>query len=153
MPLAEVARAHGVRGEVRLRVYNQDSDLLLDVPRVRVGERDVEVEDVRRVPGAILMKLGGVDDRDAAAALRGAPVLVRRSDFPALLPGEFYVCDIEGARVVHGGREIGRVARLASYPTVEALVVGDREIPLTDAFVERVDAERGEVVLRELPVE
>ncbi len=36
VPLAEVARPHGVRGELRLRPYNQDSDVLLDLDEVAV---------------------------------------------------------------------------------------------------------------------
>lgn len=151
MLLAEVARPHGVRGELRLKVFNADSDLLLGVENVRVGDKERLVDNARRANEAILMKLRGVDDRDAADTLRGAEISVRRSVFPALGEGEFYVCDIEGARVVHEGREIGRVTALRSYPTVEALVVGELEIPLTDAYIESVDATEGVVVLRELP--
>lgn len=152
-----MARPHGVRGEVRLKLYNQDSDLLLDVEFVRVGEKERIVDHARRANDAILMKLRGIDDRDAADTLRDAKVAVRRSDFPKLEDGEFYVADVEGATVVFDGKEIGKVTTIRSYPTVEALVVGvleekgELEIPLTDAFIESVDTEKGVVVLRDLP--
>ena len=152
--LAEVTRPHGVRGEVRLRVYNADSDLLLDQRSVRLelpdgAARVQAVSSMRRADGAILAKLAGVDDRDAADALRGARVCVRRDAFPPLDDGEFYVCDVEGARVEGPDGVVGTVRDLASYPTVDALVVegskGRFEVPLLDSFVVVVDVGAGVV--------
>src|SRR6476661_894589 len=105
VPLAEVARPHGVRGELRLKLFNKDSDLLLNLEEVLVrlkegGEHEVTVDKARRADIAILMKLHSVDDRDRADELRGALICARRRDFPALEEGEFYTCDIVGARVV-----------------------------------------------------
>jgi 16S rRNA processing protein RimM len=171
--LADVMRAHGVRGEVRLRPFRTDSDLLLDVAEVLVrfpaepsrrarpaapppqSEALRRVEFARRANDAILMKLEGVDDRDEADGLRGAVVCVRRGDFPDLEDGEFYACDVEGARViVEGGDELGTVRELQSLPSVELLVVDPKdggpafEVPLVDAFVAGVDVEEGVVTLR-----
>jgi 16S rRNA processing protein RimM len=153
VPLAEVARPHGVRGELRLRLYNADSDLLLDLDEVLLRPAEgsevlLRVEGARRANDAILMKLVSVDDRDRADELRGAAVCARRADFPPLEEGEFYACDVAGARVVvEGGDELGTVAELRTYPTVDVLVVtatdGGRawEVPLVDSVVLRVDVE------------
>lgn len=155
--LAEVARPHGVRGELRLRVFNQESDLLLDVERVLLrtkdGDKPMIVDFARRTNDAILMKLRGIDDRDRAAALRGAEVCVKRADFPPLEAGEFYACDIEDARVLLGAEDIGRVRELRTYPSVDVLYVEGHkkwEVPLTSEFIERVDPENKLVVLRTL---
>src|SRR5580698_1587005 len=129
--VAEVARPHGVRGELRLKVYNPDSDLLTRragaAVRLRLpdgSERDVAVLHAREANKALLVRLAGVDDRDAAEALRGAEVCVPRDAFPPLAEGEFYACDLEGARaVLRSGEEVGRVTGLVSYPTCDALVV------------------------------
>lgn len=147
--LGAVTRPHGVRGEIRIQPYNPDSELLLEVAEVKLRlprgeERIVEFEHARRAHDAFLVKLPGVDDRDAAEALRGAEVLVRRSEFPPLEEGEFYVCDVIGAAVVGPNGEIGRVENFVTYPSVEVFVVrgkdGNRfEIPLLDEFVERID--------------
>jgi 16S rRNA processing protein RimM len=160
--LAEVARPHGVRGEVRLKVFNRDSDLLLALACVFVRlpngeEHDVSVDSARRADAAILMKLHSIDDRDRAEELRGALVCVRREDFPPLEDGEFYVCDVEGAAVKvsdRGGATIGAVSEIRSYPSVDALVVDANdggkpwEVPLVETFIEKVDVEAGVVVLK-----
>lgn len=163
VPVAEVARPHGVQGEIRLKVYNQGSDLLLRRPPVKLlladgTERDAVVDTAREVNKAILVRLVGVSDRDAALALRGARIAVARDQFPPLDEGEFYACDVEGARaVLASGEEIGTVAGLSSYPTCDVLLIdrttpaGGRarrlEVPLLDAYVGHVDVERGVVEL------
>jgi 16S rRNA processing protein RimM len=164
VPLAVVGRPHGVRGEVRAHSFNKDSALLLELDEVLVrfvdGERageahEVSIDVARPGNDAILLKLHGVDDRDAADGVRGAQLCARRGDFPPLAEGEFYACDVEGAEVVDpDGQTVGRVTSLATYPSVEVLVVetpkGRYEVPLVDAYVDTVDPSAGRVVLRTL---
>jgi 16S rRNA processing protein RimM len=161
VPLAEVARPHGVRGELRLRLFNKDSEVLVEREEVLVRlkdgeEHEVSVDRARRADDAILMKLYSVDDRDRADELRGALICVRRAEFPPLGEGEFYVCDAAGARVMCEGRSIGVVKDVRNYPSVDALVVTaedkgvDWEIPLVDAFIAGMDLESGVVELRTL---
>lgn len=154
--VAEVARPHGILGELRLKLYNPDSDLLLRRPSARLrlpdGEaREIAITSAREANKAVLVRLAGVDGRDAAEALRGAEICVPRDAFPALGDGEFYACDLEGARaVLRSGEELGRVVGVTSYPTCDVLVVeraggGRLEVPLLEAFVGAVDAAQGVV--------
>jgi len=158
--LAEVTKPHGIRGEVRVKLYNSDSDLLAELDEVRVRdtagkERMMTMTSVRGADeGHLLVKFEGVDSRDDAERLRSLILLVSRDEFPPLDEGEFYVCDIVGARLLGPQGEIGKVHTLVSYPTADALVVtleggkvGAAELPLIDEFIERVDAERGEVLV------
>jgi 16S rRNA processing protein RimM len=154
VPLAEVARSHGVKGEVRLKLYNADSDLLLDADEVLLrlpdgDEQEVSVDTARRANDAILMKLHAVDDRDKADELRTSIISLRRSDFPKLEDGEFYFCDAIGAKVKFGDVLLGEVKEIVTYPSVSVIVVkafdGGKnwEVPLTDAFIASVDVEAG----------
>ena len=148
--LAEVARPHGVRGEVRVKMYNSDSELLPSLREVLVRRRDgversVKLESVRGADtGFLLAKLEGIDDRDAAESFRGAELLVRRDAFPPLEQGEFYACDLVGARLYGPDGELGIVEDLATYPTADVLVGrlsgGVRfEIPLVDDYIDEID--------------
>ena len=148
--LAEVARPHGVRGEVRVKMYNSDSELLPSLAEVLVRrqdgvERSIRLESVRGADtGYLLAKLEGVDDRDAAEVFRGAELCVRRDAFPPLEDGEYYACDLVGARLLGPDGELGIVEDLATYPSADVLVGrlsgGTRcEIPLVDDYIEEID--------------
>lgn len=161
VPLAEIARPHGVKGEVRLRLFNKASDTLLGLDEVLVRlpdgeEHEVSVETARRADSAILMKLYSVNDRNRAEELRGALICVRRRDFPAPESGEFYAIDVVGAEVRVDSARIGVVQEIISYPSVEAMLVraddgnGDWEVPLAEQWIERVDAAARVVELRNL---
>jgi 16S rRNA processing protein RimM len=148
--LAEVSRPHGVRGELRVKMYNSDSELLPSMPEVLVRKRDgvertIRLESVRGADeGHFLAKLEGVDDRDAAESFRGAQLCVRRDAFPPTEEGEFYACDVVGARLYGPDGELGIVEDLTSYPTTDVLVArlsgGMRcEIPLVDDYIGAID--------------
>lgn len=172
IPVAEVARPHGVRGELRLKLYNEGSELLLRPRAVKLRladgeEREAQISKARTANKALLVTLSGVDERGQAEALRDARVCVPRDEFPPLAAGEFYACDIEGARVVLAdGVQVGQVTGLQSYPTCDVLVVrrdgvvgpgaGPEsppaapsllEIPLTQAFIRSVDLDAGIVMI------
>jgi len=159
VPLAEIARPHGVRGEIRLKVFNRASDVLVEQDEVLVRlpdgeEHEVSVERARWADDAILMKLFSVDDRDKADSLRGGLVCVRRRDFPPLEEGEFYAVDAIGAEARLDGAPLGEVIEIVSYPTAEALLVrtpeGDWEIPLTEDYVGKVDTDAHVVEIKTL---
>ena len=151
VPIAVVAKAHGLQGEIRVHVFNPESDLLERLATVLLAlpdgtEREVELESVRYAPGAVLITLPGVETREQAEALRGAELRAPRAAFDQPEKGEFYICDLERCAVLLGGQSIGSVERVLSYPTCDVLVVaradGSRiEVPLHEDFVAQVRIE------------
>lgn len=159
VPLAEIARPHGVRGEVRLKLFNASSDVLLEQDEVLVRlpdgeEHEVSVDKARRADDAILMKLYSVDDRDRAEELRGAHICVRRRDFPPLEEGEHYSVDLVGLEARRAGAVLGKVIDVVAYPTLDVLAVADEgqvwEVPMTEAYLGAVDLEGGTVEVKTL---
>ena len=158
--IGQIARPHGVQGELRVRVYNPESGLLgrgrtVTIQPAEGPARLAKVARVRETEGALLVTLDGVADRTAAEAIRGAELSIKRSEFPDLPDGEFYACDVEGARALLNGELIGTVERLQSYPTCDVLVItkttGEEvELPLVDGLVERVDGDAGVVHITSL---
>jgi 16S rRNA processing protein RimM len=119
----------------------------------------VSVDGARRADDAILLKLHSIDDRDRADELRGAVLSMRRGDFPALGPGEFYHCDVIGVEAVaiDGAgveRPFGTVEGFRSYPSAETIVIrsstGVLEVPMIENFVETIDGVSRRVVLKNL---
>jgi 16S rRNA processing protein RimM len=92
-----------------------------------------------------ILKLRGVDSREAAEALRGERLMISRDAAPPLEPDEWWADDLVGLDVVDGDEPVGVVARVVSYPSCEVLEVGDLLIPLIGDAVRDVDLVAGRI--------
>lgn len=118
------------------------------------GPRLFTVESARRHSGAVVARLQGIADRDAAHALKGAEVLVSRADFPPLPAGEYYWVDLVGCAVVNlAGETLGVVAEVDDHGAHAILRVqpqdgeaGERLIPFVPAYIEEVDIDARRIV-------
>lgn len=151
-----VGRAHGIRGEVKVRLHNSSSDALAHAKQVLLvtprGPVTLEVERVRRTPSGPIVQLEGIASREQTESLRGARVLVRRADLPPLDPGDYYLVDLVGCTVLLGGKPFGRAIAVRPDPTVDTLVIelvsgGTAEQPILEPWILRVDVDRAIVEL------
>jgi 16S rRNA processing protein RimM len=155
LPVGRVARAHGVRGRIVLAPYNAHSEGLDRVAALwlRVGgsvPKRFEVARAERAAQGYLVALRGIDDRDAASALRGHEALVARSELPVAEEGEMYAADLVGYAVQdQSGGARGEVVGLESAGLQELLRVrnGGRESLVPFALVKEVDEERRRMVI------
>jgi len=149
--------AFGVRGEVKLESF---TDPLRAIAKyepwilrdVRGVERSCEGVRVREGVKGLIATLPGIEDKDAADALRGVDVLVPRSALPPAAAGEYYWVDLEGLRVVNvEGVDFGTVSHLFSTGANDVLVArGERErmIPFVQPdFIRSVDFDDGVVTV------
>jgi 16S rRNA processing protein RimM len=155
LAIGRVARAHGLKGELRIEPFFEGSDALEQVDELWLS-RDAAagapaasparyvLEWARAVPRAYLVKVEGIEERNGAEALRGATVWVARSALPEpAASGEYYLVDLLGAKVVGPEGEIGTVVEIATHPSVDAIVIRTLdgrtlEQPLVAAFLARV---------------
>ena len=122
--LAAVAGAHGVKGELRLKLFTDSIDNLKRYGTVLVGGTERKLESVRLGSAGAITRIAGVSDRSAAEALRGTLVEVDRSALPPLEEGEYYHADLIGlACVDSSGRELGRVVAVENYGAGDLLEV------------------------------
>lgn len=148
--IGAVARAHGVRGELRVVLHNPSSSALDEVEVLFVGERELAVESVRPTNGAWLVRVAGVDDRGKADGLRGQPVAVGRDQLE-LDEDEVLLVDLVGCRVeLPDGTPWGEV--VAIEPGLQDRLVvrhGDveRQLPVVDEILIEVDLEGRRVVI------
>jgi 16S rRNA processing protein RimM len=149
--------AFGVRGEVKLESLTEPQGNLVRyqpwILRDAAG-REREVSGAKARPGGkgLIGTLPGVEDRDAAEALRGAELFVPRSALPPPKDGEFYWIDLEGLRVENlDGVAFGKAAFVFSNGANDVLVVrGDRErmIPwIRPDFVRELDFDAGRILV------
>jgi 16S rRNA processing protein RimM len=157
--IGRVIKPHGLGGELKVRLHWTESDALDHVEAlfVRIGdvERELGIESVRPSPPGVLLKLEGIDDRDAAETLRDALILVPRDALPPLEPGEYYLSDLVGLEVVGPDGVVGVVVEVRTHPSVDAAVVRlpDGKLveqPLVEPWLEAVDLKGNQLVLSSL---
>jgi 16S rRNA processing protein RimM len=148
--LAAVAGAHGVRGELRLKLFTDSIDNLARHKSVYVGDVERKLDALRAGSSGAIARLSGIADRSAAEALRGLLVEVDRSALPPLEEGEYYHADLIGIECVDGaGNAVGAVVAVENYGAGDLLEIETAEgkralIPFKPGIA---DIEDGRVVL------
>jgi 16S rRNA processing protein RimM len=139
--MAAVAGAHGVAGEVRLKLFTASADNLKAHARFEAGGRTLTLQTVRAGPQGAVARFAEVADRTAAEALRGTVLTVPRDSLPPLPPGEYYWHDLVGLAVEdEAGAALGEVVAVENFGAsdlLEIALVGGRQVlvPLVPAAV------------------
>lgn len=148
--LAAVAGAHGVKGEVRLKLFTDSVDNLARHDRLVVGGVERRLLSARDGGKTAVARFEGVSDRSAAEALRGSLVEVDRDALPSLEEGEYYHADLIGLPCFdQEGEPVGTIVSIDNFGAGDLLdvetVEGRRSlIPFTPGVA---DLEDGKVVL------
>ncbi len=145
-----VARAHGVRGELRVVLHNPESRAFDTTRQVVVGGTAYDLIRARAVDGAVLLLVGGVGDRNAADALRGATIEVDRDEL-ALDDDQVLLSDLVGLAVeLPDGSPWGEVVAVEPGPQ-DRLIIHDgqleRLLPVVDALIVDIDVDGGRIVV------
>ena len=138
--MAQVKEPYGLKGWIKLYMFGEARDGLKDFSQWwcnRGSERrpdwqSVVPEQVAEHGGTLVAKWPGVEDRDAAFALKGLQIAVPRSQFAANEQNEFYWADLIGLDVVNQqGEALGQVIGLLDLGPHQVLRVrqaeGERE--------------------------
>ena len=148
--LAAVAGAHGVKGEVRLKLFGDSVDSLARQESVFAGGVERRLLFARSAGKGAVARFEGVEDRTAAEALRGTLIEIDRSALPPLEEGEYYHADLIGLPAVDStGVAVGLVVAVENYGAGDLLEIqlpdGKRAlIPFRDGIADLSD---GRVVL------
>jgi 16S rRNA processing protein RimM len=113
LSVGRVGRAHGLDGSFHVTQ-----------PRERVlGGLELPIVRHDGTASRPILRLEGIDTREAVDALRGTDLWMRRADAPPLGEDEWYAEDLIGCRVVDGEVAIGTVVKLLPYPSCDLLEV------------------------------
>ena len=165
--LGRVGEAWGIKGWVRIQPHSADTSALFDSPdwflqppearfargfSAFSGSVQVHVAEIKAHSDGIVARFDGVDDRNAAEALKGVRIYLPRSAFPATPEGEYYWVDLIGLTVVNrDGVHLGVVRDLMPTGPNSVLVMeytetvdgkeqsAERMIPFVAAYIDDVD--------------
>ena len=122
--LAAVAGAHGIKGEVKLKLFSDSIESLAGHAAIFIGGREYRLAGVKAAGKDAIASLDGVNDRSAAESLRGQLIEVDRSALPPLDEGEYYHADLIGLECVgRDGQPVGTVVAVENYGAGDLLEV------------------------------
>lgn len=117
--LAVVIGAHGVTGEVRLKVFAEDLS-----PHRSFNGGALTLKSVRPGNNGAIARFAEVTDRNAAEAMRGTELTVSRASLPPLADGEYYHVDLLGLPAISSdGVALGKVVAIDNYGAGDVLEI------------------------------
>ena len=103
--MAHILGAHGIKGDVALKIYAEEPKSLLrfsfpcgKITTLKKGAKDIWIGHFE-----------GVDTREAAERIGKAELTIPRDALPKTGNDEYYLADLIGLRVLEGDTPVGRV--------------------------------------------
>jgi 16S rRNA processing protein RimM len=157
--LGEISGAHGIKGQVKLVSFTAEPAAIVAYgPLTDVsGEKEYALKVTGKTKSHLLAEIAGINDRDAAAALRGVQLYVTRDRLPAPEADEFYHGDLIGltAELASGGT-LGTVRAVADYGAGVMIEIARDSgpsvmVPFTRAAVPEIALDEGRIVVDPSP--
>ena len=151
--VGKIVNAVGLKGEVKVYNYSDSSEIYETTPQMYAGDELLAIENVRVQKNMVILKLEGIDDRNAAEAARGRELFITENDLPELEEGEYYVRDLIGMTVKENGEVLGKVTDVLQNTAQDVFEVeraGGRQllIPRVDKFILDIDIKTRQIQVK-----
>ena len=156
--IGEVARPHGIHGELKVYLFSGQPENFKQYKKIIMRQpaggtpETYHVLKCREQGKQLIVRLQGVETREAAEALQGSGIWLNRDDFPELDPQEYYWHQLQGLQVeTENGRALGRVARLFNTTAHDIMVVSgagqEYMIPVRGDIIRSIDRQKGKILI------
>jgi len=157
--LGVVVGPHGVKGAVKIKAFTERPEQIAAYGPLGDdhGGGRFELTLVGPAKGGVVARIAGIEDRDAAAALKGRRLYVARGALPAPEDAEqYYHADLIGLAAERpDGTPLGRVRAVHDFGAGDVLELdladpgkrGTVMVPFTRAVVPTVDLAAGRLVV------
>jgi 16S rRNA processing protein RimM len=159
--IAKITSVHGIKGFVKLLSFATDpADFAKYSSKVFDAKNNpYKIKIISQVPGGnndlFIVKIDGVEDRNAAELLRNTELFIKRSDLKKAKKDEFYYVDLIGLEVLNTNREkIGKVLAVNDFGAGGVVDIEfDKDLKNTESFAfthqtfPEVDVEKGFLIL------
>lgn len=160
--IGTIVNAVALRGEVKVYHFSDYKERFEELDEVIVERKGkgktYEIEKVRYQNDMVILKLKGVDDRNAAEALKESDILITEADLRDLPEDTFYVRDLIGCTVFNAetGAEIGTIKDVLQNSAQDIYVIKtasgkEAMIPAVGDFVDEVNIDEKFVKVKLIP--
>jgi 16S rRNA processing protein RimM len=152
--IGQIVGAQGIQGAVRVKSFTADPpDVAAYGPVTDETGRQFRLKVASQAKGVVICRIDGVNDRNAAEALKGTRLHVAREMLPEPEEDdEFYHADLIGLAVeLRDGTVLGKVRAVFDFGAGDMLELAGpggetRLLPFTRAAVPVVDIKAGRLI-------
>ena len=148
--IGKIVNAVALRGEVKVYNYSGYKERYEELDRIIVDNKNYKIEKVRYQQQMVILKLAGVNDRNAAEAMKNKDVFITEDDLQELPEDTFYIRDLLGLPVFDADTDekIGTLKDVLQPSSQDIYVVkrpegNDVLIPAVSEFLKEVNVEEG----------
>lgn len=153
--MAEITGVHGIKGDVKLRLYGEDTKLLTKHTMLDdKGNTACTIVKLRGGEGFAVATIEGLVDRTQAEKWRGKKLYLPRDILPKIKKkNTFYHVDLIGLEARHvDGHTLGKIVGVANYGAGDLLDIKPAKgssffVPFRDEIVPDVDIDAGYVTV------
>ncbi len=160
--IGKIVNAVALRGEVKVYHYSDDKERFAELDRILLERKgkyeEYSIEGVRYQKEMVILKLKGVNDRNAAEALKERDLYITEADLRELPEDTFYIRDLIGCKVLNAedSGEIGEITDVlqnSAQDIYQIRLASGKEvlIPVVAEFVKEVDIEHKTVKIKLIP--
>ena len=157
VPIGKIVRAHGLIGQIKVFLYNNNSKSLESKVKIWLKIKDqfnfFEIENIKNIDNGRLIKFATINNRNEAELLNGKLIYLSRDIFPNLNDKQYYLNDIIGFDIVdEKNMNYGKVLDVIQLPTNNSILFNFKEkeifIPIIDDFIELFDFENKILIIK-----
>jgi 16S rRNA processing protein RimM len=138
LEVGRIGRAHGLKGEVAVSAISSRPERFAPGSKLFAGERELIVRSARPHQDRWLVRFVGVEDRNAAEALRN--LVLEGEPLPDYPDDELWVHELVGAEVRDkAGTVFGKISEVEANPAHDLLVLDNGKLVPIVFVVDQAD--------------
>lgn len=152
-----IVKPHGLKGELKLKLHSPESNLILNIDKIYVGNQIFKIDYSKKVSNGFLLKFVSKNTRNSIEDLIGKKLFVNKGIIPEAPSGENYYFELIGSKVVYNNVEIGTLIEIVETKANNIYVVKELNgneilIPKTKSFIKKFNKDKKilEVILPEV---
>lgn len=152
--IGKIVNAVGLKGEVKVYNYSDSPEIYAIAEAVYVDDELMEVENLRLQKNMVILKLAGIEDRNAAEAAKNREIFVTEDDLPELEEGEYYIRDLIGMEVaLEDGSHLGTMTDVIQNSAQDIFQLRTDEgknvlIPRVPEFILDINTDERKITVR-----
>ena len=89
-----IVKPHGLKGELKLKLHSPESNLILNIDKIYVGNQIFKIDYSKKVSNGILLKFVSKNTRNSIEDLIGKKLFVNKDIIPLAPSGENYYFEL-----------------------------------------------------------